>query len=713
MIRLALSLWLLMACYLSAAPVLVKSGEHDGFTRLVLEFGAPVQWQVGRGDDGYSLHIEGKPPVFDLADAFRLIGKGRLAALWVDAKTGNLQIGVACNCHVIPFEFRPGILVIDLRDGGPPKDSSFEAPLAEPVGSAKPKAKHDAGGFEWTDAVLDRFHQEESPTAVLQNLDPGLGTLREALLHQLSRGASEGVIDFADARNSVALKPVLNSFASVRVGLGELPGVAAAVGLPDHSGIAAKGEACIAAKTLDLASWGNDEPVFLQMAQVKQGMLGEFDKVESAAVQRAIRFDLFIGFGAEARQLLQTFPSNWPEKNVLQSLAYLLDDEPDPTSVFIGQASCDTPASLWAILADPSLTKGSLVNVDSAYLAFSALPVELRRHLGPRLAERFLAMEDATSARKIQDAILRSPGTAGSDVTLMEAKLDLANHDNPAAEARLRTLVQEAGPGTSEALIALVEVQVSQNHPIGLETVIALEAIVQEQTGSSNENAARRALLLAQAASGDFESAFATLAAIPDAETVVWRLLANIGQDDVLLRHAIRASETAQPDVSDATASQIAARLMGLGFSQDALMWLKRAPSADATLIARNQLQRHDAGAVLAALAENDEPEALGLRALALHQIGDDLGAAQVYAAAGDTAAELRALAVAKRWTEISQRGPEPWQSVALKLEPTSFEGLATDVGLVGPLARDARILETSLNTRAAIEALLDSVAAP
>lgn len=78
MIRLALVLWVLLAGHLAAAPVLVKTGEHDGFTRLVMEFQAPVDWQMGRSADGYELRVVGQPVNYDLSEAFRLIGKSRL-----------------------------------------------------------------------------------------------------------------------------------------------------------------------------------------------------------------------------------------------------------------------------------------------------------------------------------------------------------------------------------------------------------------------------------------------------------------------------------------------------------------------------------------------------------------------------------------------------------------------------------------------------------
>ena len=114
----------------NAGPVAVTSGEHDGFTRLVFDFGAPVEWQVGRSADGYEVAITGATPAYDLRGIFQLIGRSRLAAIWPDPQTGNLRIGIACACHALPFEFRPGIVVIDLRDGPPPRGSSFELSLA-------------------------------------------------------------------------------------------------------------------------------------------------------------------------------------------------------------------------------------------------------------------------------------------------------------------------------------------------------------------------------------------------------------------------------------------------------------------------------------------------------------------------------------------------------------------------------------------------------
>ena len=134
--RLILAALLVMAGQASAQTAKVTSGEHDGFSRLVVELPAPGDWQFGRTVDGYALSVSAPPAAYDLAGVFKLIRRDRLAAIAVDASTGNLQIGLACPCYAIPFEFRPGIIVIDIRDGAPPDGSSFEQPLTPAPRSA-------------------------------------------------------------------------------------------------------------------------------------------------------------------------------------------------------------------------------------------------------------------------------------------------------------------------------------------------------------------------------------------------------------------------------------------------------------------------------------------------------------------------------------------------------------------------------------------------
>lgn len=717
-------LWALSTGLAAASPILVKSGEHDGFTRLVLDYGAPVDWTVGRTEDGYALRVDKADQGYDFSEAFRLIGHSRLAAIWTDTGTNDLRLGIACRCHAIPFEFRPGIVVIDLRDGEPPKGSSFEQRLAG-AEAAKPGAETNGterapeGGYNWqVDALANLKGTAKSVATgdLIQGSmpDPALQGLRSSLLHELGRGATEGIIDVALPKDLQNPDPPQtgSSPVSARVSLGEMPGISVGSGLPEHAGLTESGGSCLPADALDLSSWGDSRPVSEQMAEANAGLVGEFDHVDPEALKKAIHFDLYIGFGAEARQLMRAFPSDLPDQPIWTSLSLLVEGQEDSNSSFIDQSSCDGPSALWAVLANSNLTKGSAVNRDAVFLAFSALPVPMRRNLGPILADRFLKLEDAEMAAKVRDAVLRAPGEDGPGVVLMEAKLDMTAGKPAEAEEKLAKLAEDSGPDSARAMIALAEAKAAQDQPIEAETVLALQAIGEEALDEEVRASVDHALILALAASGDFDAAFAGLPKSPDAEPDLWRLLSKIGDDDALLAHAVRSADAPTARIDRASSERLAQRLLGLGMADSALGWMPNESQADPILLAQIQLQRRDGRGAIRALIGSELPEAPPLRAQALQMLGDEKAAAQLLAEAGDSAGELRAVGLAEDWKTVSHRGAEPWKSVAQILvdNPPSPDP-AQQTG--GPLARGKDLTTAASDTRAKVEALLSAIAIP
>lgn len=75
-----------------AQSIAVRSGEHEGFTRLVLTLPRSSEWRLSRTDDGYALSLAEKGMRFDLSDVFRLIPRSRLAAIWEDRQSGRCSL---------------------------------------------------------------------------------------------------------------------------------------------------------------------------------------------------------------------------------------------------------------------------------------------------------------------------------------------------------------------------------------------------------------------------------------------------------------------------------------------------------------------------------------------------------------------------------------------------------------------------------------------
>lgn len=704
-----------------ALPVKIKSGEHDGFTRLVLDFGHSVDWTLARSLDGYVLHLSEAAPSYDLTEAFTLIGKSRLAAIWADPQSGDLSLGIGCACHAIPFEFRPGVIVIDLKNGPPPAGSSFEmsldgsfapvltaAPLPQP--QQKPQAPLEYGDdtYNWMDTAFPHTKSAQVAEPVQLHTDataipdPSLQPLRRSLLWQLSEGAAKGVVDMVPPKRSPQppndqIAPVFSHFgASEPTNLNT-----------DHPKLAAQGQPCIPDEKLDMASWGDSTPISQQMALHRQNLLGEFDKPDPDALTKAVQFQLFIGFGAEARQTMHAFPVDLPDAALFESLSYLLDDEADPGATFANFSACDGSAALWALLSNPNAQPGDLVSTQAVKLAFSALPPPLRNSLGPRLMERFLARQEPENARAIRDAVLRLPQHDMASMALAQAEMDMHNGDASAAEASISPVLIDPGPQSAHALEAFVEARAAQGLPIKPDVVPALEALKRQTPTGDDTKRLNKALLMAHALSGDFDSAFAATITAPESEPDLWRLLATLAPDDALLAHAVTADDQALPNLDMATSVQIATRLSALGLPVQAERWLNQTTSPPSLLSAQLALAQSEPDRSLRLIAGDQSDEAQFVRIAALRALNDNLELARIYKEAGGTAMQTNAMARAGEWNDLATSGSDPWKAAAASLQPDLVAAPA------GPLAEAKRLADASEKTRNAVTVLLDAIPDP
>ena len=723
-----------------AEAVKVTSGDHPDFTRIVIEYPETVAWTVGRTADGYELRLPGGPAQYDLSQVFDVIGKDRLAAIWADPASGALHFGVACACFAMPFEFRPGTVVIDIRNGTPPKGSSFELaldggsapelaarPVIRPVG--RPKTDGPAQIYDWTaalnEAPSDRpvlassGRNPDTPEDAKFDLEP----LRHSLIEQLSRGASEGIVDMAKPKAPVEAAEG-DGNPSVEIHLGGPPNLVIRQKGEAEAPLSAAGAHCIPDEKLDVAAWAEESPVAEQFGPALSGLTGEFDRPVPDAVRKATQFYLNLGFGAEARAILRAFPTAPEDEAIWQSMARILDGEPDPNPMFAGMAACETSAALWAILADPEVVSVGQVEKAAVLRGFSALPIHLRQQLGPTMVDRFLAMKDFATATALRDAVLRGTAEPGPEIELMEAAIEKASGAPAAAEARLEELTAQSGPTTPDALVALIIQRAELGQNVSFEQVQAIEEYAKERQDSEDHDKFRLALTLAHGASGDFEKAFAGLPETPEAAPVLWQVLAASGKDSALLDHAVLGDGQSPPHAARGAATLIAQRMVTLGLAEQAARWLTLADDTPKLLAARIALGQGDPARALALLDDEATPSADEIRLDAYHQLGDETAIAALYAAREMPAEEWRAVTRMRDWGRLSSDGPEVWKAAASSLlGPQSagtggqdaFNAVAdtqTDPP-AGPLAEDQRLVDQSAETRQAISALLEAVKSP
>ena len=709
MIR-ALLLLVMMATTVRAETARVISGEHADFTRLVIELPQAGDWSVGRIPDGYAFAAKTEPqPDYDLSSVWQRIPRDRLQSLAVDPATGALSLGLGCDCHVFPFEYGSGIVVLDIREGPAPPGSAFEAAFQSNQ-AARPRAE-GGPGYDWLDSR--KSHRPKVAPTLALPLDTGrvsLQPLRDELLEQIAKGAADGVVDMALPGRPGKVDAVdQGDLPWSHIRLGEEAGVTISnpgALIPEP----ALTEACTSIELIDLPQWGDGRPPHELLPESRSALFGEFDAPDEAAVLQATRRLLYLGFGAEARQTIALLEPGMASEvaPLYSSLARLVDGESDPQTPFAQMLGCDGPAALWAALAHQRLPPGPDVNRDAIVQAYQALPAHLRRSLGPGLAERFLALDDAEAARMIRDAIERAPDAHPASVALLDAKADLHEGDAEAAEIHAETAVALDGSRV-ESLVALVEAHFQNLKPLDSEIADALLGLRNETDGTALGQDMDRAIALSLALSGQVEAAFAESAS-PDTTADLWQIVEARAEDDTFLRLAVLPAGDPPPTIGKTTAERISTRLLGLGFPDSALLWLGTLAQTDPPerrlTAARAELARDNAQGAVTLLAGLDGPEAEELRAVALLQLGDLPAASQALAAAGDEDAALRADLWYGDWSDLDPSAPDAWRAAAEQSRPLPLD----DTGL---LRRGGKAIDASLAARDAIDALLGSVPAP
>lgn len=712
MIRLVM-MFITLAFSASAETARVISGEHADFTRLVVELPQAEDWTVGRTPMGYAFAPRGlSRPGYDLSRVWDRIPRTRLQALRADPETGALHLTLACPCHVFPFEYRPGMVVLDIKDGPPPAGSVFEAAFSRlgdggDAVTTPPLAKPTV--YDW----LGRTRPVAGETSPLPlatgstSLDP----LRDELLEQISRGATQGVVEMVlPGRPPEVEDQNLGTLPWSRIRIGEMPGVRLG-GDPSAQGLTADGSACIDDAILDLPAWGGDRPALELLAEARSGLLGEFDRIETEAVMRSVRLHLYLGFGAEAAQIAALLEGGevTNEVRAYLSMARLIDGKSDPGTPFAGMLACDSAAALWAALSYDRLPSGSQVNADAIARSFLALPPQLRRTLGPGLAEKLLQRGDAEAARIIRDAIQRSPDSSSAEVSLLDARAELQANRNEAARSLAQTSIEQ-GMKSAEGLLALVEAHFRDAEPLSADVAEALLAFQREAASVDEALALQRAVILALALSGQTEDAFAYAEQSGLDVADLWQVAQKRATDDDFLRHAVLDLGDPAPPAKPEVALAVAQRLVGLGFAEAALAWLGPVTENDSAqrrrVAAQAELLRGDARKALALLATLADPEDEALRAKALVQLGRIQPARQAYEAAGLPEQAARLMPWEADWPTLEGEGAGPW-AVAVGIVTTP------SLGETGPLARGAALVEESAAARAALDALLSSIQAP
>ncbi|WP_145953392.1 hypothetical protein [Oceaniglobus indicus] len=470
-----------------SAETRVRSGEHPGFTRLVIDFDRRPMWRLGRVGEGYELRTDARTG-FDLSDVFRRLDAGRLTEIR-NHDGGTVAFSLGCRCRLEVVELPNQGLMIDIVDGAPSPGARFERRLDGPV-NAETTAEVSEKLTLPVVFPQPRLLPSHGPMAELGHETPSqLQDVHRTLIAQVARGVSQGVTDLhmrlpeqipvfsvqpeddptparqdPDGGGNIRIETQIDRDRRQTAG---------------QSYSVAEGP-CIAADTLDVGAWFNPEIVIQGFGEARVNLVDVRDRPVNAGYRNLARQMIYMTFGAEARALLRSVRPGQPDDALLGDIARIMDDGDVPReSALHSQLDCDTSVAIWGLLADKSGQHKPLAR-NAVIATFSAWPSHLRRHLGPRVASALLQRGDRDGALAIRNAIERGGSDPSPGATMVAAELDLDADNRVSAEAKLAEVSASRSKDAARAMVELLKSQIASESPVTLSFIENAQALTSE-----------------------------------------------------------------------------------------------------------------------------------------------------------------------------------------------------------------------------------------
>ena len=670
---------LLLAAALTALPlaagaetVRVRSGEHADFTRIVLEFDTRPSWSLSVEAGRARIVLPPGEWRFDTADVFTRIPRTRIAAL--AGGPDGLELTLGCDCRVAAFEVREAALAIDVAgslpadvirnlrptssDGSGSADAAVPPPPAvadgAPVAPSAPGAgPDDRAGLSAPDEAPSRARPPAAPAAPPAEADPppaggppAADAAFESIAEGIARAVTQGVLSLSpEAQGDPPVpRPAGAPTEGPNLRL-RLAGEEA--WQPDEP---PPGHRCLGDAAYDVAAWGpGDRPPAEVLAERRSVLAPDLDTTDESRAVDLARLYLSLGFGAEARAVLDSMAPRHPDAGLLSAMADVIEGVPPPPDVLGDEAPCPGRAQLWTALAT-----GSVAEPEAVTVAVSELPLVLRRHLGPRLIDIFLSGGDGATAEAIRAAVDRAAGPHGTPFDLAAARLDAGTGADRGMDS-IRDLATSPSPSSDEALILLLEVAHGAGTPVDAASMARAEMRAEDLRETPEDRRLEIGLMRALLRAGEPGRAATRLRrAIADASLAAddaralaratLSALAREGADDAVIVHAAAfRGEVSGWLRGDPAGRELAARLLDLGLPDLAGAYLAEDPAdpGGLALAARLRLGSDDPAGALEILDRIAEPghEALRTREQALRTLGRTAEADAVRVALGGSGA--------------------------------------------------------------------------
>lgn len=732
---------IILGTKITAAPLVVRAGEHNDFTRVVVNIPRGANWEFDRRESGYLLQL----PVsdgYDTTNFFSLIPKDRISGVSQDPSKGELRLETDCDCQATVSLFRDNYLVIDISSEAPAIVSPFERMVDEETEQEVSRVlKTERPYFISADSLLPLvFSSAEvqvpdnlSSVAAIDPKDISIGSpmdrtdrvkvsetdalaaLEQTVTENLGRALTQGLLDPELDQSAMGDDEGLNLSATDVV----VPGVHAATSFDLGSmiqttptSVTQTGEKCLPSSFFDVATWGDDRSFSSQISQARSQLTGEFDEVEEQAALSLARLYIYFGFGREAIKALELHNGQPPERQYLTAIAKIIDDELIERKTFTRQISCPTPVALWAMFANDVGESDAQIDRTAVLLAFKDLPEGLQALLGPRLARQFIATGDNDAASQAL-AVVRTNPTSKTEASIVEIELDRALGESDGTSAELAEIASGDPRATPELIIQVINEAILDDRKITADEFAMVESLRFE----NSRQPIARDLSIAEVRGLIHARRF------EDAEAFLQARMALIGETEIaelfdeLAKSAIVNMSDAifldfsfsklPAPISPAATTAMAQRVFDLGFSQRAYELLENTDvvTLDGQLLFAEIALSFDKPDEALLLLTNLEAE----RADELRMIALDLKQNR-----GITADE----SIAENTQQTDWRRGN-WDALSLSEDPLlravsdAVVSETTALDPAKPLSSGRKLLEQSIESRAMLNEILERFSSP
>ena len=425
-ICLAISVWASGA----VAQVIAQSGDHEAFSRIVFPYPAQMDWSLEKTEGGHDLKFTRGELAVDVENVLRFLPSGRLQA--VSANSQGLRILHQCQCEVEVFRFNGTHLVIDIKEPRPAFPTSTYSELSElsrellklPINSIS----------EQTVIVLGEDLQATDVADLGDNSVADEEINVEQIQNTVVRAIEGGLISaFENDNFTTSIRGPKSSARNVRLN-GEIFSLET-----QESGFEAHN--CLGAYLfLDTTTWQENEAELRDAIAHRARLLdANFSEDPQRARQLAEGY-LRLGFGAEARQVLEVFGIEDP---VLHSLSHAVEGgSPENVEMFRNLERCDNFASAWGALVNHADSDFS-PNVASITRTLANTPSDVRTRLFDALLYK-LPLEAEQLRLEMEPLVTKSApvnvglSTPGSVVQMKDELLAAIARDATLSTDRLR-----------------------------------------------------------------------------------------------------------------------------------------------------------------------------------------------------------------------------------------------------------------------------------